>query len=174
MEIKLYSRSDRYETLVAELKFLDRNMIIQENDQVPGITNNKTVYKHFQYEYSPVYSHESGRKINTRIRYKGDNSNYQVLFCKLNWLQRIQLSWISKESLYHRHPIPVITLILTLFGTCYGLYQDFFVYNDLQKNSNPDFINSQKLLKEPILNVETLDSTNVPINQIDTLNKSAP
>ena len=103
MKIKLYSRQDRYKTPI-EVEFIHGNMVITKdnllphlNDSFPKDTGRK--YIQFNYGISDTYSHESDKKVNTRINYKAEtNDGKGYMYCKLNWFQKRRFAHLKGKA----------------------------------------------------------------------------
>lgn len=89
-------------------------------------------YREFDFEKSNIDSLESKGIVNTKIIFRRQGfMGYDItLFCKLNFIQEIRLNWIKEKTIYHQYPLATITLLLTFFGTIYGVWKDIFVYPD--------------------------------------------
>jgi len=138
LRVELYQREDRYKKkYVATL--LHGNIIVDDDSKVPGC---KDKYTQFIAASSPIYEDESQGKVNTRLRYPvfrgeiGEN----ILFCKLNWLERQKLSLITREAWIYKHPVATFALIINTLFLIANLVFAFLNFKSSSKNIESSYL----------------------------------
>ncbi|MGB5895897.1 MAG: DUF4348 domain-containing protein [Ignavibacteriaceae bacterium] len=105
----------------------------------------------FQYQFAPTYKDISNNKVNTRFLYpysrtykKAEKEGIYAAYASLNLRQRIKLSFINKTSVFHKHPISVIFIVLNFIGLIplwlLFLFPDDPQNNPIQKQNPPQKI----------------------------------
>jgi len=119
LKLTLYDRADRYKKKYPVI-ILSGNIDPLPNQGLPSL-NDKMV--NFKSDYSPVYLKESEGLVNTRFSYPfggaykiNNREGFIKAYAKLNWWQRRILNLIEKKSIFHKHPFPILFLILNLLG----------------------------------------------------------
>lgn len=108
LKVKLSCRSDNYEKSY-DAVLCDGNIIVDDNNKIPSHPGNWITFTSY---YSPGYDKHSKGNVNTRFKYYFNGKEYHI-FAYLNWFKRQLLSIIERKSLFHKHPIASVALIIS-------------------------------------------------------------
>ncbi len=163
LKINLYNKSDRY---TKEIPVTIRSETIETHTQFPKIAEKIVT---FEYDYSKEYEIESQGKVNTRFNYsyseyyiKSGDAGNQKLYAKLKRWQRFILSFIKKDSIFHKHPFKFAFLIVNIIGFI-PVWVPFLSSDHAQYNQ-AQIPNSQIILQDTIKGNDSLQ-----LGQADTL-----
>lgn len=139
------------------------NIITDENNRLPNCDDE---YINFDALFSNAYYAHSKGKVNTHFDYPY-NGKYKStsiegsnrLFAYLNWWQRAKLYLITKQSWFHKYPVPTWGFLLNSLFALVNIYFAIVTHN-----------NSLKRIESSYLDVIT-KQIELEKKQIDVFNK---